>query len=157
VRTLHAIGRRFCKGGRPRQGRGDPTIRDIVKIRALPAAGALLVLVLLAVLGWEFGWRWQHRLLKPQAAAPDGALVAEVRLLPQQRRPTGVYLRRDWELLRAVRPRLVFSGECDEVETRWFGPRRLVIDCELRSGEPQLLQEMVDGVVIEVVVQRRFA
>lgn len=133
-------------------------MRVIVKIRALRAPGALLVLLLLAVLAWEFGWRWQHRLLKPQAPAPDGRLVAEVRLLPDDRRAaTGVYLRDDWAYLRALQPRLVFTGECDQVETRWFGPRRLVIDCELRSGEPQLLRDMVDGVVIELVVQRRFA
>jgi hypothetical protein len=43
------------------------------------------------------------------------------------------------------------------VETRWFGARRLVIECELRSGEPRLLRDMLDGVVIELVVQRRFA
>lgn len=133
-------------------------MRLIVKIRALPALGAVLVIVAVALLAWEFGWRWQHRLLKPQAPAPGGDFVAEVRLLPDARRPaTGVYLRPDWAYLRALQPRLVFTGECDQVETRWFGPRRLVIDCELRSGEPQLLRDMVDGVVIELVVQRRFA
>lgn len=117
----------------------------------------LAAVALAALLAWEFGWRWQHTLLKPQAAAPDERLVAEVRSLPDARRSTGVYLRGRWELLRALRPRLVFLGECDEVDTRWFGPRRLVIECELRSGEPQLLQEIVDGAVIEVIVQRRFA
>lgn len=147
----------LCKGRRPRHAQGNDTIRSIVKIRALSAAVAVLVLLLVALLAWEFAWRWQHRLLKPQAPSPGGSLVAEVRRLPQERQPAGVYLRRDWAMLRALQPRLVFTGECDEVETRWFGPRRLVIDCELRSGEPRLLQDMVDGVVIELVVQRRFA
>ncbi|RYF18081.1 MAG: hypothetical protein EOO30_04575 [Comamonadaceae bacterium] len=124
---------------------------------ALLAAAA----VLLVLLGFEFSWRSAHALLKPQAAAPGGALVAEVRSLPgaspHGTGSTGVYLRRDWEWLRALRPRLVFDGACDNVDARWFGPRRLVIECELRSGEPRLLQQVVDGVVIELVVQRRFA
>jgi hypothetical protein len=51
----------------------------------------------------------------------------------------------------------VFAGECDNVDARWFGPRRLVIECELRSGEPRLLQPLVRDVVLELVVQRRFA
>jgi hypothetical protein len=128
-----------------------------VKIRALPALGAVFLVIVLGVLACEFGWRWQHKLLKPQAVAPGGRLVAEVRQLPDPRDATGVFLREDRAYLRAFEARLVFTGECDQVETRWFGPRRLVIDCELRSGEPRLLQDMVDGVVIELVVQRRFA
>ena len=52
----------------------------------------------------------------------------------------GVFLRGGGELLRSLQPRLVFAGDCDTVETRWFGKRRLVIDCELRAGEPRLLQ-----------------
>lgn len=128
-----------------------------------PSTLALLAAVaaLLLLLGFEFRWRATHALLKPQAAAPDGTLVAEVRSLPaaatRGEGSTGVYLRRDWEWLRALRPNLVFTGECDNVDARWFGPQRLVIECELRSGEPRLLQRIVDGVVIELVVQRRFA
>lgn len=128
-----------------------------------PSTLALLAAVaaLLLLLGVEFRWRATHVLLKPQADAPGGTLVAEVRSLPatapQDGGSTGVYLRRDWEWLRALRPNLVFTGACDNVDARWFGPQRLVIECELRSGEPRLLQRIVDGVVIELVVQRRFA
>lgn len=128
-----------------------------------PSLLALLaaVAVLLLLLGFEFRWRSTHALLKPQAAAPGGTLVAEVRSLPgaspHGAGSTGVYLREDWEWLRALRPRLVFDGACDNVDARWFGSQRLVIECELRSGEPRLLQQVVDGVVIELVVQRRFA
>ena len=115
----------------------------------------------LLLLGYEFQWRARHGLVKPQAAAPGGALVAEVRSLPGTTPhgpgSTGVYLRKDWEWLRALRPDLVFDGACDNVDARWFGPRRLVIECELRAGEPRLLRQVVDGVVIELVVQRRFA
>ena len=120
---------------------------------------AIAVLLLLVLLGWEFQWRWRHPLLKPPAAAPQGTHVAEVRGLPPGTAPgdRGVFLRRRAEVLRSLRPRLVFAGDCDEVETRWFGPRRLVIDCELRAGEPRLLQPLVGNVVIELVVQRRFA
>jgi hypothetical protein len=132
-----------------------------VNIRAFSALGALLLVVLLSVLGWEFSWRYAHQLAKPPAPSPDEAYVAEVRALPDAPpgapRGTGVYLRGRWAWLRALQPRLVFAGECDEVSTRWFGPRRLVIECELRAGEPRQLQDLVDGIVIEVVVQRRFA
>jgi hypothetical protein len=125
------------------------------------AALALAAAAVILLLGWEFHWRLEHRLAKPQAPSPTGAFVAEVRGLPPGPRlaagATGVYLRSRHEYLRALRPRLVFAGHCDEVETRWFGERRLVIECELRAGEPQLLHDIVDGVVIELVVQRRFA
>lgn len=128
-----------------------------MKIRAPLLLAAVSAVLLLALLTWEFAWRWQHALLKPQAPSPDEHLVAEVRSLPDARRSTGVFLRGHRDYLRALRPRLVFAGECDEVETRWFGRQRLVIECELRAGEPRLLQEIVDGVIIEVIVQRRFA
>lgn len=120
---------------------------------------AAVLLLLLLPLGWEFQWRWRHALLKPPAASPDGARVAEVRRLPPGAGPgdRGVFLREGSEDLRSLRPQLVFAGDCDEVETRWFGARRLVIDCELRAGEPRLLQPLVGDVVIELVVQRRFA
>jgi hypothetical protein len=117
-------------------------------------AGPALLLVLL---GWEFHWRYRHELLKPQAPSPDAALVAEVRSLPGSGDATGVFVRGRWAWLRSVQPQLVFTGQCDGVETRWFGQARLVIECELRSGEPRLLRERIDGVMIEVIVQRRFA
>jgi hypothetical protein len=132
-----------------------------VKIRASTVFAAALLLLAGALLAREFHWRIDHRLAKPQAPAPDGAFVAEVRGLPEGERlapyGSGVYLRGRWDYLRSLRPRLVFAGYCDEVSTRWFTPRRLVIECELRSGEPRLLQDFVEGVVIELVVQRRFA
>jgi hypothetical protein len=127
-----------------------------VKIRAF---AVLLVLLLAGGLAVEFRWRASHELLKPQASAPDGALVAEVRRVPeaQAEGASGVFLRDRWGYLRSVKPRLVFVGSCDEVSARWFGPRRLVIECDLRSGEPRLLHDFVDGVAIEMVVNRRFA
>ena len=132
-----------------------------MKNRLLRLVLLLLVVALGVLFAREFLWRADYRLAKPQAPSPDGALVAEVRALPDgvqgTRQGTGVFLRHEGAWLRSVNPRLVFAGECDEVSTRWFGPHRLVIDCELRSGEPKLLQDIVDGVAIEVVVQRRFA
>ena len=129
-----------------------------VKIRASIVAALVPALLLAGLLGREFSWRSKHDLLKPQASAPDGAHVAEVRRLPQPRRRTsGVYLRGRYGWLRSLSPRLVFAGDCEEVDTRWFGPHRLVIACQLRSGEPQQLQDVVDGVAIEVVVERQFA
>lgn len=132
-----------------------------MKLRPLPLALLALAAAAILLLGWEFYWRAGHRLLKPQAPAPGGAVVAEVRSLPQGQQvgpgSTGVFVRSHWEYLRGLRPRLVFVGECDGVEARWFGERRLVIECEHRSGEPRLLRDIVDGVVIELIVQRRFA
>ena len=127
-----------------------------MKIRAF---AVVVVLLLAGVLAVEFHWRSRHDLLKPQAPSPDGALVAEVRRAPegQAEGASGVFLRDRWDYLRSVRPRLVFVGSCDEVSARWFGPRRLVIECDLRSGEPRLLRDFVDGVAIEMVVNRRFA
>ena len=128
-----------------------------VKFHVLARAGALLLLLVAALLAWEFGWRARHDLRKPQSVAPDGAFAAEVRALPAAGDPTGVFLRGRWAWLRSIAPRLVFTGECDNVDARWFGARRLVIECELRAGEPRLLQPLVDDVVIELVVQRRYA
>jgi hypothetical protein len=133
----------------------------MIKLRPSVLALLAAATMLLLVLAFEFRWRQAHALLKPQSAAPGGALVAEVRSLPPgaARMPdsTGVYLRGEGAWLRALRPRLVFAGACDNVDARWFGPSRLVIECELRAGEPRLLRDRVDGVVIELVVQRRFA
>lgn len=131
-----------------------------MKIRPLHLLLAVPLFLLLAVVAWEFGWRAGHDLLKPPAEAPDGERVAEVRALPGPHGPegaeTGVYLRTRWQWLRSVQPRLVFTGACDEVSTRWFGERRLVIECQLRGGQPRLLEGLIDGVVIEVVVQRQY-
>ena len=133
----------------------------VMKLRPLPLALLALLLAAAVLLGLEFYWRLDYRLLKPQAPAPNGALVAEVRGLPEGQKlapyGTGVFLRGRWEYLRALHPRLVFAGYCETVEARWFGDRRLVIECEHLSGEPRLLQDIVDGVVIELVVNRRFA
>ncbi len=128
-----------------------------VKLHALLRAGAILLLLVLLLLAWEFGWRARHDLRKPGSPAPDGAWVAEVRALPLPGDATGVFLRTRHGYLRSLAPRLVFSGECDEVDARWFGARRLLIECELRAGEPRLLHALVGDVVIEVVVQRRYA
>lgn len=132
-----------------------------MKLRPLSIALLALAAAAVLLLAWEFRWRADHRLLKPQSASPTGATVAEVRSLPEGFRfapgGTGVFVRGRWDYLRALRPRLVFAGACDEVQARWFGERRLVIECELRAGEPRLLQDNVDGVVIELVVQRRYA
>jgi hypothetical protein len=131
-----------------------------VKLHAFRPAAIAIALLVLALLVFEFGWRGRHALLKPQAASPDEAFAAEVRSLPasgEASAPTGVYVRTRWAWLRSVGPQLVFAGECDNVDARWFGPRRLVIECELRSGEPRLLQPLLRDVVIELVVQRRFA
>lgn len=132
-----------------------------MKLRPLVLALLALAAAAVLLLGWEFYWRAGHRLLKPQAPAPGGAVVAEVRSLPEGPRlapgATGVFVRGRWDYLRSLRPRLVFVGECDGVDTRWFGEQRLVIECEHRSGEPRLLQDNVDGVVIELIVKRRFA
>jgi hypothetical protein len=129
----------------------------VKKARPLLLVCLAVAVLAVALLGWEFAWRYRHGLLKPQAPSPDAAVVAEVRRLPLPRNETGVFLRGRFGYLRSLQPRLVFAGECDQVETRWFGARRLVIECELRSGEPRLLRDMLDGVVIELVVQRRFA
>lgn len=132
-----------------------------MKFRKLHALVLVPLAVLVLLLGREFAWRAGHDLLKPQAPAPDGRLVAEVRALPGPAAAdgprTGVFVRGRTAWLRSVQPRLVFAGACDEVSARWFGQQRLVIECELRAGEPRLLQDFVDGVVIELVVQRRFA
>ena len=132
-----------------------------MKFRPLRLLAALLLAAVAVLLAVEFNWRARFALLKPQAPSPDGTYVAEVRKLPEAKPPaprgTGVFLRGEWGWLRSLQPRLVFAGECDEVSTRWYGPRRLVIECQLRAGEPYLLQEIVDGVAIELVVERRFA
>ena len=149
---------RAARAWRARAAPRRDTIAATVKIRASIVAAGLPLLLLVGVLAWEFQWRAQHDLRKPPAGAPDGAHVAEVRALPgPASRRSGVFLRGRYGWLRSVSPRLVFAGDCEEVETRWFGPHRLVIDCQLRSGEPQLLQDVVDGVAIEVVVERQFA
>jgi hypothetical protein len=125
------------------------------------AAASLAVIVLAALAANELAWRHSHPLALQPAGAPDEAYVAETRKLPDSAllapQSTGVYVRGRWAWLRSVRPQLVFAGACDHVDTRWMARRRLVIECELRAGEPRLLQALVDDVVIELVVQGRFA
>jgi hypothetical protein len=129
-----------------------------VKIRAIPVLSLLLALSAALVLGLEFHWRGAHDLAKEPAPSPDSAFIAEVRSLSGEQPPvTGVYLRGRWAWLRSLQPHLVFTGECEQVDARWFGPRRLVIECQLRAGQPQLLQNLFEGVVIEVVVVRPLA
>jgi hypothetical protein len=131
-------------------------LRNVLLVALVP-----LVLVAAAVLVREVAWRRSYPLAKPQAAAPDDAFVAEVRGLPESPllapQSSGVFVRGRWDLLRSVKPQLVFVGACDNVDTRWMSRRRLVIECELRSGEPRLLQALVQDVVIELVIQPHFA
>jgi hypothetical protein len=129
-----------------------------VKNRAIPVLCLLLALSAAAVLALEFRWRALHDLAREPSPSPDGAFVAEVRSLSAEQPPvTGVYLRGRWAYLRSLQPHLIFTGECDQVDARWFGPRRLVIECELRAGQPRMLQNRFEDVVIEVVVVRRLA
>jgi len=128
----------------------------IVKFRPLPLLAGLLLAALALLLLREARWRAEY----PEASAlasPDGAWVAEIRGLPAGLRlGSGVFLRGRWDLLRSVRPRLVVVGSCEDLSLRWFGQRRLVVTCVVRSGEPALLQELVDDVKIELVVDRHF-
>jgi hypothetical protein len=123
--------------------------------------GLLALLTAAALLVREVSWRRSYPLAQPQAAAPDAAFVAEVRSLPDSPllapQSSGVFVRGRWARLRSLHPQLVFVGACDKVDTRWMSRRRLVIECELRSGEPRLLQALVQDVVIELVIQPHFA
>ena len=131
-----------------------------MKLRTFVLVG-LPALVLFALAARELSWRHSYPLTKPAAAAPDQAFVAEVRAVPESPllapQSTGVFVRKRSALLRSLHPQLVFVGACDNVDTRWMSRRRLVIECELRSGEPRLLQALVDDVVIELVIQPHFA
>jgi hypothetical protein len=132
-----------------------------VKLRLLLLLGLLPLIAVAAVLVREVSWRRTYPLVQPAAAAPDDAFVAEVRAFPDSPLlapdSAGVFVRGRWALLRSVQPQLVFVGSCDSVDTRWMSRRRLVIECQLRSGEPRLLQALVEDVVIELVIQPHFA
>lgn len=121
----------------------------------------LALVVLLALLARELAWRHVHPLVQPAASAPDGEFAAEVRRLPDSPllapQSSGVFVRARWGVLRSLQGELVFVGACDGVDTRWMARRRLLIECELRSGEPRLLQALVRDVVIELVIQPKFA
>ena len=128
-----------------------------MKIRPFPVLAGLLLVALALVAVREASWRAGYPATGTAAASPDGAVVAEARTLPDRLHlGTGVFLRRRWALLASLHPRLVFVGDCNELDLRWFGERRLVIRCDLRSGEPALLQDLVDDVRIELVVDRHF-
>ncbi|MBL0426184.1 hypothetical protein [Ramlibacter alkalitolerans] len=132
-----------------------------MKLRTVLLIGLVpVLLVAAAVLVREGSWRRTYPLAKPQATAPDGAFVAEVRGMPESPllapQSSGVFVRKRWALLRSVEPQLVFVGACDNVDTRWMSRRRLLIECELRSGEPRLLRALVEDVVIELVIQPHF-
>ena len=133
----------------------------VVKFRTVLLIGLLPLLAVLALLWHEVAWRRTYPLAQPAAAAPDQAFVAEVRSMPDSPllapRSSGVFVRGRWALLRSLQPQLVFVGSCDNVDTRWMSRRRLVIECLLRSGEPRLLQALVEDVVIELVIQPHFA
>jgi len=134
---------------------------SVVKFRTVLLIGLLPLLAVLALLWHEVAWRRTYPLAQPAAAAPDQAFVAEVRSMPDSPllapRSSGVFVRGRWALLRSLQPQLVFVGSCDNVDTRWMSRRRLVIECLLRSGEPRLLQALVEDVVIELVIQPHFA
>ena len=68
----------------------------------------------------------------------------------------GVFVGRPGAQLRSLKPGLVFVASCDAITPRWFTPRRLVIECDLRSGEPVLLRNFVEDVVIELAINRQF-
>jgi hypothetical protein len=128
-----------------------------VKFRLLPVlAGVLLAgAALLAVR--EASWRAQYPEAGAGTPSPDGAYIAETRGLPTSLGlGSGIFLRHRWDVLRSLHPRLVFAGSCEQLSARWFGQRRLVITCEVRTGEPALLQDLVDDVRIELVVDRHF-
>ena len=119
-------------------------------------AGVLLVAAAL-LLAREWRWRSDYPLAGTATPSPDGAWTAEIRGLPETLKlGSGVFLRSRGDLLRSVKPRLVFVGSCEELSARWFGQRRLVLTCVVRSGEPALLQELVQDVKIELVVDRHF-
>lgn len=131
-----------------------------VKIRALAALAVVLVLSLGGLLVAEWRWRATHALLQPAAASGDGAWLAEVREVPEAQvlaeGAHGVFVGRPGAQLRSLKPGLVFVASCDTITPRWFTPRRLVIECDLRSGEPVLLRNFVEDVVIELAINRRF-
>ena len=130
-----------------------------VKFRPLPVIAGL-VLAALALLAYrEFRWRAAYPLAQAHAEtpSPDGAWVAEVRGLPEALGlGSGVFLRERPDLLRSLHPRLVMVGSCEELSARWFGQRRLVITCVVRSGDPAVVQEVVEDVKVELVVERHF-
>jgi hypothetical protein len=128
-----------------------------VKFRLFPVAAAVVAIAVAVVAVREGAWRSNYPLQTEGTASPDGAWSADVRGLPGSLGlGSGVFLRKRGEVLRSLHPRLVFAGSCDPLSTRWFGQRRLVITCEVRSGEPALLQDLVDDVRIELVVDRHF-
>lgn len=128
-----------------------------MKFRPFPVLAALLAIAVAVVAVREGSWRSNYPLVAEGASSPDGAWSADVRGLPGSLGlGAGVFLQRRGEVLRSLHPRLVFVGSCEPLSTRWFGQRRLVITCEVRSGEPALLRDLVDDVRIELVVDRHF-
>jgi hypothetical protein len=131
-----------------------------VKIRVLAALAGLLLLLAASVLAWEWRWRAGHPLAQAATPSPDGAFVAEVRTVPEAQvlasGARGVFVSRSGAQLRSLKPGLVFVAACDQIAPRWFTPRRLVIECDLRAGEPVLLRNFVDDVVIELAINRQF-
>ncbi|MBC5781876.1 hypothetical protein H8N03_02905 [Ramlibacter sp. USB13] len=130
-----------------------------MKFRAFLVLVAVLLLLAAAVFAFrEARWRSEYPLVDTTGTpSPDGAWTAEVRRLPEGLGlGSGVFLRKEGDLLRSLKPRLVFVGSCEPLSTRWFGQRRLVITCEVRSGEPVVMQELVEDVKIELVVDRHF-
>jgi hypothetical protein len=131
-----------------------------VKIRVLAAFAAVVLLALGGLVASEWRWRATHALVQPATASGDGAWLAEVREVPEAQvlaeGAHGVFVGRPGLQLRSLKPGLVFVASCDAITPRWFTPRRLVIECDLRSGEPVLLRNFVEDVVIELAINRRF-
>ena len=130
-----------------------------MKFRPLPIVAGVLLLAAALLAFREFRWRAAYPLAPANAEtpSPDGAYVAEIRELPQSLGlGSGVFLRGRGDILRSLKPRLVMVGSCEQLSTRWFGQRRLVVTCVVRSGEPAVLQELVNDVKIELVVDRHF-
>ena len=119
-----------------------------------------IVLLLLAVGVREAAWRVDHPLTNLPLAAPGGGKVAEIRFLTEGSAVPygrGVFLRPSWHPLASLQSELAFAGYCGKLTADWPAPRRLSVNCELLAGEPVLPGPVIDGVAVEVTLQRRHA
>lgn len=120
-----------------------------------------VAIVALSILGArEALWRFDHHIVQPSVASPNGAQVAEVRAMPEGSvvpYGTGIFLRSRWAVLLGVQAELVFAGYCGAIKPAWPNQQMLQIECELIEGEPVVPQRVVRDTSVRVTVTRRQA
>ncbi|HWT17407.1 MAG TPA: hypothetical protein VN280_00690 [Variovorax sp.] len=127
----------------------------MTRTRIAILAAALLLLAAGAAVN-EVLWRIHHGVVVAHVPSPDGARIAEVRLMPEQSAVPygqGVFIRSRWAVLLGLQSELAFAGYCGHLALRWTSEQQLQVDCEGLTGAPLVPGPVVQGVKVDTVLR----